>query len=94
MSHLVLLCSEIEFVVFSRFDYNRDALDDLHAEIAETVNLLRIVSQQAERLCAEVAQDLRADVVFAQVLVEAESEVSLDRVHALILKSVCAELVD
>ena len=42
---------------------------------------------------AEVAQDLRADAVVAPVLLEAELEVRLDRVAALVLQRVGAHLV-
>ena len=42
---------------------------------------------------AEVAQDLRADAVVAQVLLEAELEVRLDRVAPAVLQRVGADLV-
>ena len=93
MSHLNLLGSEVERVVLLRCNLNRHALGDLYAEAVQTVNLLRIIGQQAQLLRAEVLQDLRADPVFAQVGREAELDVRLDRVEALLLKLVGLELL-
>ena len=88
MAHFDLFRAQIERIVLLRRDLDRDALLDLDAEAVQTVDLFRIVGQQTQLLCAEVLQDLRADPVFAQVGREAELDVRLDRVEALLLKLV------
>ena len=64
-------------------DLERRARDDRRCRSASRPgDLLRVVREEPHALDAEVAQDLRADAVVAQVLAEAELEVRLDRVAA------------
>ena len=86
MTHLNFFGSEIERVVLLRCDLDRHALGDLYAEAVQTVNLLRIIGQQAQLLCAEVLQNLSADPVFTQVGRKAELYVCLDGIEALFLQ--------
>ena len=51
---------------------------------------MRIVGQQPGFADAEVAQDLRADSVVAQVLLEAELQVGFDRIEPVVLQRVSA----
>ena len=60
----------------------------------EADHLARIVGDRPDRLEAEVEQDLRADAVLAQVGLEPELLVGLDRVGALVLQLVRLELVE
>ena len=94
MSHLNLLGSEVERVVLLRCNLNRHALGDLYAEAVQTVNLLRIIGQQAQLLRAEVLQDLSADPVFAQVGRKAELYVCFNGIEALFLQLIRLQLVD
>ena len=47
MSHLVLLCLQIEAVVLLRIDLDRHALMDLKSEAGKSVDLLRIVREKS-----------------------------------------------
>src|SRR5713226_5188337 len=75
-------------------DLERDALDDLEAEAFDGDVLGGVVRHQTDLADAEVAEDLRAGAVVADVGGEAELLVRLDRVGALILKLVRFQLVD
>ena len=57
------------------------------------VSLLRVVREDADRRQPEVGEDLDADPVLARVGGEAELEVRLDRVEALLLQLVGLQLV-
>lgn len=94
MSHSNLLGSEVECVVLLRCNLNRHALADFYTEAVQTVNLLRIIGQQAQLLRAEVLQDLSADPVFAQVGRKAELYVCLNGIEALFLQFIRLQLVD
>src|SRR6202040_1337399 len=52
-----------------------------------------IVGQQLHLADAEIAQNLRADSVIAQVLVKAEMQIRLDRVHPVVLQRISPNLV-
>jgi hypothetical protein len=82
---LVALRAEVLPVRLGRRNLDRDALGDVQPVPLEADDLLRVVGQELEVLDAEVDEDLRADPVVAQVGVEAERDVGLDRVLALIL---------
>ena len=60
----------------------------------EADDLARIVRDRADRLEAEVEQDLRADAVVAEIGLEAELLVRLDGVGARVLQLVGRELVE
>ena len=93
MSHLNLLGSEVERVILLRCNLNRHALGDLYAKAVQTVNLLRIIGQQAQLLRAEVLQNLSADPVFTQVGRKAELYVCLDCIEALFLQFIRLQLL-
>ena len=77
-----------------RMDLERDALDDLEPVAADRDVLGRVVGHQAHLAHAEVAQDLAADAVVADVGREAELLVGRDGVVALVLQLVGLQLVD
>src|SRR4051794_4657057 len=70
-----------------------DALGDLQSIALEAGALRRVVRQEPHRRDAEVDEDLRADPVVARVRREAELDVRLDGVAALLLELVREELV-
>ena len=75
-------------------DLEGNALDDLEAVAADRHVLGRVVRHQAHLADAEVAQDLAADAVVADVRREAELLVRRDGVVPLVLQLVRLELVD
>ena len=76
-----------------RGDVQRDPLDDLETVALEAAVLRGVVRHQPHRRDAEVDEDLRADAVLARVGREAELDVRLDGVAALVLQGVRAQLV-
>ena len=76
-----------------RHRLHRHPLDDLEAVTLDAAVLRRVVRHQPHRGDAEVDEDLRADAVLARVGREAELEIRLDRVAALVLQRVRAQLV-
>src|SRR5271156_2162947 len=66
---------------------------NVHPVTAQALYLVRIIGQQLHLADAEVAQNLRADPVIAQVLVEAQMQVRFDGVHPVVLQGVGANLV-
>src|SRR5262249_7619088 len=93
VSELRLLGPEVVDVAGVGLDLERGARHDGDAIGLEPGDLLRIVGQQADALDAEVAQDLGADAVVAEIFLEAELEVRLHRVAPAILQGVRADLV-
>src|SRR5207248_11175191 len=74
-------------------DLERHALDDGQAEAFDGDVLGGVVRHQADLADAEVAKDLRAGAVVADVGGEAELLVRLDRVVSLLLQLVRLQLV-
>ena len=72
---------------------DQDLLGDGEPLALEPVDLLRVVRQDPDRAQPEVDEDLRPDAVLAQVGGQAELEVRVDRVEALLLELVGAQLV-
>ena len=72
---------------------DRHLLGDREAVALEADDLFRVVGEDADAGQAEVAEDLGADPVVAQVGGQAELEVGLDRVGAFLLQLVGAQLV-
>src|SRR5262245_53933366 len=93
MPELRLLGAEILDVAGVRRHFERGACNNLDTVALEATDLLRVVGEESHAVYAEVAQDLRADPVVAQVLAESELEVRLHRVAALVLQRVRADLV-
>ena len=71
----------------------RDPLGDLEAEALEAAVLGRVVRDEPHRGDAEVDEDLRADAVLPAVDGQAELEVGVDGVAALLLQAVGGDLV-
>ncbi len=93
MTHLLALGHEVALVALGGGNLDRHALDHLEAVPLDAHDLLRIVREDAQTLRAEVDQDLRADAVVAQIGLEAQDVVGLDRVLALVLQLVRAKLI-
>ena len=89
MSHAFLFGQKIKFVITVCRYFDRNPLFDLHAEIGKLVNLIRVICQQAERLHAEILQDLRPDIIFPHILGKSEREICLHRIHSFALQFVC-----
>src|SRR5438477_8031030 len=77
---------KVFLVVRRRLGSDRQLLDDLQAEPFEADDFLRIVREQPDAAQAEVAQNLRAKAVLAQVGLEAELLVGLDGVESFFLQ--------
>src|SRR5580704_11488404 len=92
MAELLHLRSQVIDIAKMRNHLQRQAANS-HAVPLETLDLVRIIRQQMHFADAEVAQDLRPDSVVAQILLEAELKVGLDRIHPLILQRVGFDLV-
>ena len=91
--HLVALRLEVIPVLGVGLDLDRLLRDDGEPEAGDAGDLLRIVREHANGREPEVGEDLRADAVLAGVGGEAEPEVRLDGVEALLLELVGAKLV-
>ena len=72
---------------------DRHLLGDREPVALEPEDLLRVVGEDADAGQAEVAEDLGADAVVAQVGRQPELDVGVDRVEALLLELVGAQLV-
>ena len=94
VAHALLLGLEIEEIVVGGLDLDGDPLGDLHAELGELVDLVRVVGQKAQALHAQRAEDLGADVVLPLVPGKAQGQVGVQGVHALLLELIGPELVD
>ena len=90
---LVLLGAQVRDVLVVRHRVQRHPLDDLEAVALDAAVLRGIVRHQPHGGDAEIDEDLRADAVLARVGREPELEVGLDRVAALVLERVRAQLV-
>ena len=73
---------------------DRDLVGHAQAVALEADDLLRVVRQQADLAEPEVDEDLGADAVVAQVGRQAELQVRVDGVEALLLELVGAQLVE
>src|SRR5205807_10386657 len=74
--------------------HDGDALDDLEAVSLEPHQLHGIVGEHANRGEPQIEQDLRPDAVVAQIGLEPELAVRLDRVVPRVLQLVRLELVE
>src|SRR5262245_22149991 len=93
VSELRLLGAQVLDVPGVGCDLERSTRLHPDAVALEPADLLGVVGEQADEPHTQVAQDLRTDAVVAQVLPEPELEVGLDRVAALVLERVGADLV-
>ena len=70
-----------------------DALADIDPVTKQVGTLLRVVRHQHDALDFEVVQDLRSNLIGAEVHIEAQLKVGVDGVAALFLKGVGLDLV-
>ena len=94
MAHFFLLGLEVEFVFSGGRDLDGDALGDGDAVLADVVDLLRVVCQEADMCRAKISKDLCACHVLAKVGSEAELEIRFDGVIAFVLQGIGADLID
>lgn len=88
MPHLLPLGLQVAFVVGIRLHLDGHLPGDLQAVAFEPHDFTRIVRQQTDGFQAEVAEDLCAEAVFAQIHLEAEFLVRFHGVVALLLQFV------
>src|SRR4051794_12145503 len=93
MSELLAFRLQIARVFLVLRLFQRHPIADAQAVALEANHLARVVRDRPDRFEAEVEQDLRTDAVVAQVRLEAETFIRLDRVRAFILQLVRLELV-
>src|SRR5687767_8132428 len=91
---LLPLRLEVVAVVVVGLDLDRLLRHGREPEPADPRDLPRVVREHADGREPEVGEDLRADPVLARIRLEAELEVRLDRVEALLLELVRPELVE
>src|SRR5208283_2772382 len=72
----------------------RHALHHAHAGAFDGIDLFRVVREQADFAQAEVAQNRSRQRIAAQVGFEAQLLIGLDRIRALVLQLVSAQLVE
>src|SRR5215471_16057198 len=94
MSKLVPLGAHIAGALTVLWLHDRHALVYAQAVALESDEFAGVVGDGADRMQPEIEQDLRADTVVAQIGLEAELLVRLDRIGALILQLVRLELVE
>ena len=92
VAHLVAFGFEILRVVLVGLELDGHLLDDLEFVPLQTDDLARVVGHEADLTDAEIKEDLCAEAVVAQVHREAELEVRLHRVVALLLELVSVDL--
>src|SRR4029450_10593149 len=93
VAHALALGPEVAEVLGVGAGLERDPLHALEAEALEPAVLGRVVGEQAHGGAPEVDQDLGADPVLAPVDRQAQVEVGVDGVAALLLEVVGAQLV-
>ena len=93
MSELFFLGRQVSARRIRRGDFERQPLGDRQAVPFDPHQLARVVAEQTHRADAQLAQDLDTHSVIALIRFEAEPLVGLDRVEALVLELVRANLV-
>src|SRR5215210_4808252 len=94
VAELVTFRGEIASVLRPRLDLDRHLLDDLEPEAFDAGDLLRVVRQDPDGAEAELGENLVADPVVAHVRREAELQIRIDRVEAVLLQLVRTKLVE
>src|SRR5919204_1037815 len=94
VAELVTFRGQIANVLGGRRGLDGHLFDHLEPEPFDAGDLLRVVRENSDRRQAEVGEDLVTDPVVAHVGLEAELEVRLDGVEAVLLQLVCAQLVE
>jgi len=93
MAHFIPFSLQILHVADSGFDFNRNPLNDVDAVSLKADHLFRVVGYQADLFRTQKNENLGADPVIAQVVLETEFNVGFHGVLALVLKCVGAQLV-
>src|SRR5262245_61066683 len=93
VSELLGLRFQIGLVMLVGRDLDRDAVDDLESVAVEPDDLPGVIRQELELPHPEVTEDLCAQAVVSEIRLKAQVPVRLDRVHALVLELVGADLV-
>ena len=93
VAHLFFLGAQVKTVDVVGLDFDRHAFHDFETVSGNARNLARVVREESHFLHAEVCQNLGARAVLAQVGLEPEVQIRLNRVHTLFLQFVSAELV-
>ena len=88
MPHAVLLRPEIELVELVGSYLDGDVLDNRKTIRLEADTLHRIVGHQAHLRDTQMAEDLGADTIVALVSLVSETNIRVDRVHAVLLEFV------
>ena len=94
VAHALGLGAQVALVVGVGHVLDRDLLADAQPVALQAVDLLGVVGEDPDRAQPEVDEDLGADAVLAQVGGQAELEVGVDGVEALLLELVGAQLVE
>src|SRR5690606_14585755 len=94
VTHPVALRVEVALVELAHPDHERHELLDLDAALGQLPRLLGVVAQQAHAADAEVLEDPDSGPVVACVGGQAEREVGVERVEAVLLQAVGTQLVD
>src|SRR5207244_8293897 len=92
-TELCLVRAKVADVTGPRLGLERRAGHDVDTVALEAADLLGVVGEEPDAVDTQVAQDLRADPVVTQILAEAELQVRLHGVPALVLERVGADLV-
>src|SRR5512143_2740519 len=91
MPHLVLLDLEVVDVLGMGMHLDRYARRHGQTVAFQADDLFRVVRQELDLADAEIAQDLGADAIVAEIGLIAEGEIRLDSVLALVLELVSLE---
>ena len=94
VAQLLALGVQIRLVVRVRDGPDRYLIGDREPVSLQAEDLLRVVGEDPDARQTEVDEDLGADPVVAQVGGQAELQVGVNRVEALLLELVGAELVE
>ena len=94
MPHLLFLRLEVGAIRLGGRHLERNPIHDLEPESAQRSVLLGVVGHQPKPSRPQVVEDLGPRAVVPRVRLEAEVEVRVDRVSALILELVGLELVE
>src|SRR5215831_15785198 len=93
MTELFLFGPQIVNVGFPWRYFQRNPLDDFQTVALQANDFARIVGQQTQLSHSQIAQNLSADAVVAQIFFKAQFKVRFHRIAALILQSVRLDLI-
>jgi len=93
MIHLLDLRLQIVDVVVVGWDHRRDSVGDGNTQSSQCFDLSWIVGDELHALDLQIIEDLWHDVVFADIIGQAQHSVGLDRVISLLLEGIRGDLV-